>query len=219
MAVNKGLEKHTEIQQPRDIKPLQRSSEDKVLGVVWNSIKDVLSFVTKVEHNQPNTKRRILSQVAKVYDPIGFATAFLIRAKIGMQELWQMGVDWDDELDPAVQAKWKTFFEELGRLKEVSFPRGLFTLNSIGLPILCIFADASEYAFGACAYLRWQKRDGTFEIRFVAAKSRVAPLKKLTIPQLKLLAALLASRLSKIIQEETCHEFAKVIYFIDSAIS
>ena len=215
---NKDLEKHTEVQQPRDIKPLQRSSEDKVLGVVWNSIKDVLSFVTKVEHNQPNTKRRIQSQVAKVYDPIGFATAFLIRAKIGMQELWQMGVDWDDELDPAVQAKWKTFFEELGRLKEVSFPRGLFTFNSIGLPILCVFADASEYAFGACAYLRWQKRDGTFEIRFVAAKSRVAPLKKLTIPRLELQAALLASRLSKIIQEETRLEFNRVIYFIDSTI-
>ena len=104
------------------------------------------------------------------------------------------------------------------RLNEVSFPRGLFALNSASQPILCIFADASEYAFGACAYLRWEKKDGTFEVRFIAAKSRVAPLKKLTIPRLELQAALLASRLSKIIQKESRLEFNEIIYFTDSTI-
>ena len=101
-----------------------------MLGVVWNNASDALSFVTKVEGSQPSTKRKILSQLAKVYDPIGFATAFLIRAKIGMQELWQMGVNWDDVLSPELQAKWMKFFEELKELNEVSFPRGLFTLDS-----------------------------------------------------------------------------------------
>ena len=85
---NKELKQNTENQQQQEeVKPLQQSSEDKVLGVVWNNASDALSFVTEVEGSQPSTKRKILSQVAKVYDPIGFATAFLIRAKIGMQEL------------------------------------------------------------------------------------------------------------------------------------
>jgi hypothetical protein len=70
-----------------------------------------------------------------------------------MQELWQMEVDWDDELAPNLQAKWTKFFEELKTVNEVSFPRDLFALDSLGLPILCIFADASEYALGTCAYL------------------------------------------------------------------
>ena len=121
-------------------------------------------------------------------------------------------------LSPELQAKWMKFFEELKELNEVSFPRGLFTLDSIGLPILCIFADASECAFGTCAYFRWRKQDGTFEVRFVAAKSRVAPLKKLSIPRLELQAALLASRLSKTIQEESRLEFEEIIYFTDSKI-
>ena len=103
-------------------------------------------------------------------------------------------------------------------LNKISFQRGLFALNSIGLPVLCIFADACEYAFGACAYLRWCKEDGTFEIRFVAAKSRVAPLKKLTIPRLELQAALLAARLSKTIQKESRLKFKEIIYFTDSTI-
>ena len=215
---NRELDQQSENRPKGEMKPLQQNSGEKVLGVAWNCTNDLLCFITKVKCLKPITKRKILSQVAKVYDPIGFATAFLIRAKVGLQELWQAGVDWDEELSADVQAKWIEFFQELEELNKISFQRGLFALNSIGLPVLCIFADACEYAFGACAYLRWRKEDGTFEIRFVAAKSRVAPLKKLTIPRLELQAALLAARLSKTIQKESRLKFKEIIYFTDSTI-
>ena len=215
---NKDLDQQSENRPKGEMKPLQQNSGEKVLGVAWNCTNDLLCFITKVKCLKPITKRKILSQVAKVYDPIGFATAFLIRAKVGLQELWQAGVNWDEELSADVQAKWIEFFQELEELNKISFQRGLFALNSIGLPVLCIFADACEYAFGACACLRWCKEDGTFEIRFVAAKSRVAPLKKLTIPRLELQAALLAARLSKTIQKESRFKFKEIIYFTDSTI-
>ena len=94
------------------------------------------------------------------------------------------------------------FFKEIEDLNCVSFPRRLTPLNTIGLPTLCIFADASRDAFGACSYLRWKKSSGDYESRFMSAKSRVAPLKELTIPRLELQAAVLASRLYKTIIEE-----------------
>ena len=215
---NKDLDQQSENRLEEEMRPLQRNSGEKVLGVAWNCSNDLSCFITKVKCLKPITKRKILSQVAKVYDPIGFATAFLIRAKVGLQELWQAGVDWDEELSADVQAKWIEFFQELEKLNDISFQRGLFSLNSVGLPLLCIFADACEYAFGTCAYLRWGKDDGTFEIRFVAAKSRVAPLKKLTIPRLELQAALLAARLSKTIQKESRLKFKEIVYFTDSTI-
>ena len=59
------------------------------------------------------------------------------------------------------------------------------------------FSDASEDAFGTCAYVRWQLSNGEYDVRFIAAKSRVAPLKRLTIPHLELQGAVLASRLRK----------------------
>ncbi len=128
---NEQLQKNTASQPQNDmqVKQLQQGSEDKVLGVAWNSANDNLSFVTKVQCDNPSTKRKILSQVAKVYDPIGFATAFLIRAKIGLQELWQMGVDWDDDLPAETKGKWMKFFEELKELNKIFFPRGLFALE------------------------------------------------------------------------------------------
>jgi hypothetical protein len=67
-------------------------------------------------------------------------------------------------------------------------------LNANRDPWLVVFCDVTRLAFGACAYMRWQLEDGAFGVRFVAAKSRVAPLKELTIPRLELQAAVLASR-------------------------
>ena len=86
-------------------------------------------------------------------------------------------------------------------------------------PTLCIFSDASQNAFGACAYIRQKTKDGKFDVRFITAKSRVAPLKQLTVPRLELQAAVLASRLAKSIQEESRIHFNGVTFFIDSMIT
>jgi hypothetical protein len=86
---NEILNKYKATQEMEEIKVPQETSGEKVLGVVW------------------------------IYDPIGFASAFLIRAKIGIQELWQKGINWDDELSPESQEQWLSFFEEMKKLNDV----------------------------------------------------------------------------------------------------
>ena len=165
------------------------------------------------------SKRKILSQVARIYDPIGFASAFLIKAKIGLQELWEKGIDWDEKLPPEIQEKWASLFQEMLSLKGITFERCLTPPCAVGLPVLCIFSDASNEAFGSCAYARWQTSNGEYDIRFIAAKARVAPLKRLTIPRLELQGAVLAvSRLCKTIVQESRFQFEKVVMFLDSEI-
>lgn len=85
-------------------------------------------------------------------------------------------------------------------------------------PTVCIFADTSQGAFGACAYIRWMTINKEHDVRFVAAKSRVAPLKELTILPLELQAAVLASRLQVSIKEECRFQFDETFLFTDSAI-
>jgi hypothetical protein len=63
---------------------------------------------------------------------------------------------------------------------------------------LHIFADASESAFEAIAYLRFIQPD-EIKIAFVMAKTRVAPIKYVSIPRLELCAALRASLLALVI--------------------
>ena len=165
------------------------------------------------------TKHQILSQIARIFDPIGFAADFLIRTKIGMQRLWQRGLDWDQDLPDADHDKWIQLFKEMKELNKVSFKRCLTPSNAVGVPMLCIYCDASEEAFGACAYIRWQINDGTYNVRFIAAKSRVGPLKRLTIPRLELQAAVMGTRLYQAIMEEMRLPVKEAVFMTDSRIA
>ena len=216
--------KDTGDKQNEEVNVPNGSGEDKVLGIVWNSTEDSFKFKVKSEtieclDSTEWTKRSILSQIARIYDPVGFAAAFLIRAKTGFQELWQEGYECDQNLPSAVQQKWLSLFKEIKELNKVSFPRSLSPPEPAdSQPTLCVFADASQDAFGACAYIRWEIEMDKFDIRFIAAKSRVAPLKHLTIPRLELQAAVLASRLQSTIKEESRFQFKETFIFTDSAI-
>ena len=66
--------------------------------------------------------------------------------------------------------------------------------------------------------MRWEIGEKSYDVRFVAAKSRVAPLKELSIPRLELQAAVLAARLYKSIQSESRIPLERVIFFTDSKI-
>lgn len=89
-----------------NIKFLDGESGEKVLGSVWNNRKDVFTY--KIKSNElpskvSTTKRNILSRVARVFDPIGFTAAYLIRAKIGLQRLWQKRYNWNEVLPTDVK--------------------------------------------------------------------------------------------------------------------
>jgi len=53
------------------------------------------------------------------------------------------------------------------------------------------FCDASQRAFGACIYLRAKLDLNDHHSRLLYSKSRVAPLKTVSLPRLKLLARLI----------------------------
>ena len=209
----------------------QGSVEENVLGITWNNQSDTLSFkvnfelinqIAEAEQQQPEvklTKRLLLSQVARIYDSVGFAAAFLIRAKIGMQVLWQTGVDWDEEPPPAIRYKWIELFKEMKELNKITFQRSLCCANATEPPMLCVFTDASKDAFGTCAYIHQKTNGDKYLVRLIAAKSRVAPLKQLTVPRLELQAAVLASRLVKAIEQESRLQFKSVKLFTDSSIT
>lgn len=228
---NKVLTDQSQVEKTEGMTMFKGEVEEKVLGIIWNNQTDTLSFkvesdllklITAGDQRQPElklTKRVLLSQVARIYDPIGFAAAFIIRAKMGLQELWQIGIDWDEEPPPEIRDKWIELFKEMNELKNITFQRSLCIADATEPPTLCVFSDASQDAFGACAYIRQRSNNDMYEVKLIAAKSRVAPLKQLSIPRLELQAAVLASRLAKTIQEESRIQFQTVTFFTDSTIT
>ena len=113
------------------------------------------------------TKRMVLSELAKVFDPIGFTGALLIRGKILMQKLWQTDTGWDESLSTDDKTEWRRFFTELELLNGISFERCLMPKPMRPTEIV-IFCDTSEDAFGAVAYTRWEENNGTHGVRFIS---------------------------------------------------
>ena len=147
---NKATTSSTDQGERKEAAILHGVSEEKVLRVAWNNHTDVFTFKVKPElrlFQEPTllSKRNILSQV-------GFASAFLIRTTIGLQELWEKGIDWDENLPPEIEEKWASLFQEMLSLNGITFERCLTPPGAVGLPVLCIFSDASNEAFGSCAY-------------------------------------------------------------------
>ena len=183
-------------------KPLLQNTNSNVLGTRWNISKDTLGYNVNLNFSNdkkngteaPNltrdhlyldrcislTKRMILSQVNGIYDPLGLAIPFTVRAKFLMRKLWRSDyktIGWDDPIPDDVQDEWLQFFREMFEMKDLEFKRCLKPHNSTGKPLLILFSDGSEDAYGACAYERWELTDGSFKSNLIAAKGRVAPLK------------------------------------------
>ena len=105
-----------------------------------------------------------------------------------------------------LQEVWETVFEEMETLATINFPRCLKPDSQ-----LHVFSNASILAYGAAAYLLWPRTDSV-EVRLVAAKARVAPIRQTTVPRLELMAALIASTLAKTIYEEFKIKPSKVVF-------
>ncbi|XP_068229326.1 uncharacterized protein [Palaemon carinicauda] len=222
------------------------SDSEKILGLKWNPVDDYFSFAVRLNftprirkvRSGPNldisefdykfpeilTRRKILSQIASLYDPLGLVIPVLLKAKILMRSMISKGnsngggIKWDDPLDDSMMNEWKAFFKELYGLESLTFRRPLKPSNAFGKPNLVIFSDGSTQAYGACAYVRWQISDSKFESSLIMAKNKIAPVKQMSIPRLELCGALIAARMRELIVKEFSWEFESVYHIVDSTI-
>lgn len=167
----------------------------KVLGLMWHTPSDTLSLASKITTgNYPITKREILQCSSSIFDPLGFITPVTIQAKVLLQELWKMRVDWDKPLEENLQRRWNKMVQEISEAVEVVIPRQYFTSMLFSPQELHVFADASMKAYGAVAYFKQDHHTS-----LIMSKTKVSPLKTISLPRLELMAAVLAIRLAKFI--------------------
>lgn len=189
------LNSHSHDQIDYDIK--QNSVSSKVLGISWNPTLDIFSIsLPKNLNKNIVTKRQVLSTIAQMFDPLGFIGPVIVTAKIIMQKIWLAKLDWDDSLTGKLLSEWNIFFNSIESLSDLKIPRNLFFQKQIVKFEIQGFCDASQLAYGACVYIRAIYQDNSVSCSLLTSKSRVAPLKSLSLPRLELCAALLLSNLS-----------------------
>ena len=94
---------------------------ERALGVVWDTSSDCFVYEV-VKRDIADTRRKILSLIASLFDPIGFLAPFLVRAKIFLQQVWQLGIGWDDTLPPEFLKEWSKWQEELDGIAQFRIP-------------------------------------------------------------------------------------------------
>ncbi|XP_058448081.1 uncharacterized protein LOC131432741 [Malaya genurostris] len=209
-----------------------RFSEDKetglerVLGIVWSPTNDEFSFsiqlrddlVPYISSEKLPTKRIVMSCVMSFFDPLGLLSIFTFYGKLIIQELWRSGCDWDQQIVGESAEKWNQWISRLPEVEDVRIPRYFFrrtdTLdyNSVELHV---FVDASEIAYGAAVYIRIGAADGP-KCSLVMARSKVAPLKHLSIPRLELQAAVMGTRLANSVAEILSFKLKQRYFWSDS---
>lgn len=163
-----------------------------VLGLRWITSDDGFAFYARFpEQPKSWTKREILSEVSRIFDPLGLLSPITVTLKILLQSLWANQLDWDESLNGDIVERYLEMRNKLSELSSIHIPR------FVGEPSECefhIFSDASEKAFGAAVYLRCQK-GSEVSVRLLCAKTRVAPAKKVSLPRLELCGSVLAAKL------------------------
>lgn len=189
-----------------------------VLGLCWLPGGDFLTFkVTELPTESQWTKRKILSNVGKLYDPNGCMAPIVVVAKILIQSLWRSNLDWDEPIDATIKADWLNFLNSLKDINKIKIPRWLQT-STKSIIELHGFSDASESAYAAVIYARSENEVGIVTSNLIFSKTRVSPLKKLSIPRLELCGAYLLAKLMKSIRENFSLPIEHCYYWTDSEV-
>jgi hypothetical protein len=182
----------------------ENNSVTKVLGLLWNKIDDTLYCdVPVIEASDNVTKRVILSHISKVFDPIGFLCPAILPLKTILQSAWLVKSGWDEKLPEEAVAKFRKWQAEAQCLHNIRIRRDITGgqgLQDCQLE-LHTFCDASLDAYATVIYLRAVDVQGRVSVQLVMAKSRLAPLKRPTIPRMELLACVVGARLTCFVKE------------------
>ncbi|XP_060665680.1 uncharacterized protein LOC132797951 [Drosophila nasuta] len=200
-----------------DFLELEDSSTAKTLGIRWQAHDDEFFFMPpEVAHQDSYTKREVLSQIAKLFDPAGWLAPFVIRAKIFMQEIWLRTLEWDEHLPTDLSLQWKEYLQSYPALGKIRIPRWVQFQTRVKVQYHG-FCDASERAYGAAIYVRVETANKV-STHLLTAKTKVAPVKSLSVPRLELCGAVLLAELSAALLLNLPAESFQTFFWTDSTI-
>ncbi|XP_015119829.1 uncharacterized protein LOC107043042 [Diachasma alloeum] len=194
-------------------------SVTKVLGLCWHQSSDTFQYKSRDFKTETITKRIVSSEIAQIFDPLGFIAPVVVQGKILLQDLWKLKCSWDDPLPEEYIHRWESFRQELTELDKVAVPRWLRISPQTNDIQLHGFADASTVAMSAVVYIRTQNLNEPASTVLVCAKTKVAPIKRMTIPRLELTAALLLTQLVTSTQQMLQLDQVETHLWSDSAVA
>ena len=178
----------------------------KVLGHTWTIGSDTISLKrsnSQLEQTQL-MKRNVLKETASVFDPLGLFSPVLLRGKLFLQTLWNRRLEWDDVICSEDLAVWLTISSDLSKLPECSIKWNIALSQrkeTVMYSLVC-FCEASACAYATTVYLHQIINDSELKADIIFSKTRLTPLKEMTIPRLELMAIVIGVRCVKFVKDQ-----------------
>lgn len=197
----------------------------KILGMKWLPVEDIFVYKPNSESlsteigqlQKATTKRKLLRIIMKIFDPLGLVAHILVQGKIILQRIWRDGVSWDETIGSqhleSLQHWANVLLTELPELKIQRWYAPV--IPEMSRVELHIFSDASEEAMAAVAYLTFITNSKTF-VSLVMAKTKVMPIRTLSIPRAELTAAVMGVRLAETVSKLLSFKTEEITFWTDS---
>lgn len=191
------------------------------MGISWLPTSDNFTYNFSLPSDTyPNTKRLLTSEIASIFDPLGWISCVTLKCKHILQTLWKSKLDWDEEVNDIHVQAWLQIKSELIYINQLQIPRWI---NYVPGHIIQLhgFCDAAETGYAAAVYFK-NVTENT--VNLLVAKARVAPIKEesnsdnVTIPRLELCGALLLAKLMKQVVNALDLKFDGIYCWTDSKI-
>ena len=192
---------------------------ERALGIQWSPERDVFTFKVQFKE-KPSTRRGVLSTVSSMYDPLGLISPFLLEGKKLLQEICANKHGWDEPLTELQLHRFERWKLQLKPLEQFEIQRCLKP-KDFGVIVnvsLHHFSDGAEEGYGQVSYVRYLNDKGDIHCQLILSKSRVAPLKRPTIPRLELSAAVVSVKVSLFLKRELDTKIDNEFFWTDAQV-
>ena len=95
---------------------------ETALGVQWNTPDDSFTFSIQV-NRRPLTKRKMLSIISSISNPLGLASPFVLEGMQLLQTLWNQHMQWDDVVGPELRKDCERWEQKLKGVEDIHISR------------------------------------------------------------------------------------------------
>ena len=201
----KVLETIPEEEHAKEVKTLDLGKDDlplrelSVLNGVWKQTPLASKWTSSSNHPHDGAS----FQLSVLFmNPPGLAVPFVFLAKLLLQDLCRVKLEWDDPISSEHKVHWEQWLADLPKISQFTVEHCVKPVgfNVISSSQLHHFSDASETGPGSVSYIRLANVQGDVHCTFLSAKSLVSPLKTITVPRLELSAAAIPIKQDKVLR-------------------
>ena len=100
------------------------------------------------------TKQQKLSEVTRLYDPLGWLSPTKIQLKSFIQLMWMNKISWDQTISVTLQEHYGRLRQQLKELEDNKLSRRVLLAQTTKDLQLHVHCDASTTAYAAVVYMR-----------------------------------------------------------------